>query len=122
MKALHIEFAYPPRQLSPNTGVHHMTRHRFKKAARTTAFWETRIKLGRDKFEHDGGEIPVRVTWHQVQGKPAPDADNALATVKAHLDGIAEALGVDDKHFRPSIVLGEPTPGGRVVITVGGDK
>jgi crossover junction endodeoxyribonuclease RusA len=116
---IRIGFAYPPRQLSPNTGVHHMTRHRFKKAMKSTAFWETRIALGRDKFEHDGGDIPVRITWHPVQGKVAPDADNAIATCKAHLDGIAQGLGVDDRHFRPSIEIGEPVPGGRVIFTLG---
>lgn len=115
---IRIELAWPPRQLSPNAGVHYMTRHRFKKAAKDTAFWVTKKALGRSAFKADG-PIPVRITAHPIKGKVAPDLDNCLASLKAPLDGIALGLGVDDKMFRPTIELGEPVERGRVLIQIG---
>jgi len=117
---IRIELAYPPPQLSPNRRYHHMERWRFQKAARDTAYWLTRAALGHDRFEHDGGDIPVRVTFNPIKGKARPDDDNALASMKHSLDGIALGLGVDDKHFRPSIEWAEPVPGGKVVVEIGG--
>jgi len=45
------------------------------------------------------------------------DLDNLLASMKAGLDGMADALGVDDNIFRPSIeVMAEVR--GMVVVEV----
>jgi crossover junction endodeoxyribonuclease RusA len=112
-----IELAWPPRQLSPNARCHHMEQYRFKKAAKDTAYWLTKAELGHMPFEREG-EIPVRIVAHPIAGKLAPDFDNCLASLKAPLDGIALALGVDDKLFRPTIEFAEPVSGGRIVIEV----
>jgi crossover junction endodeoxyribonuclease RusA len=33
------------------------------------------------------------------------DADNCLAAAKAGLDGMADALGVNDRHFQPITIF-----------------
>jgi crossover junction endodeoxyribonuclease RusA len=46
------------------------------------------------------------------------DLDNLLARMKAGLDGLADALGVDDTIFRPAVEWGEVRPRGGVVVTL----
>src|SRR3546814_1588637 len=46
------------------------------------------------------------------------DLDNMLASVKHAIDGIAEAIGVDDSRFSYSIARRAPIKGGRVSIVV----
>ena len=122
MNALTIELSWPVPELSPNKRLHHMALHRFKKAAREEGFWATRQAIGNAKFHHDGTSD---VLLRQVAHPPANyryDRDGIDARLKAHRDGIADALGVNDRFFRPTgIEWGEPISGGRVVITIGGD-
>ena len=47
-----------------------------------------------------GDTIPLRITF-AAPDKRHRDLDNLLACQKHALDGIAQALGVDDKQFRP---------------------
>lgn len=47
-----------------------------------------------------GDTVPLRITF-AAPDKRHRDLDNLLACVKPHIDGIAQALGVDDKQFRP---------------------
>jgi hypothetical protein len=43
-----------------------------------------------------------------------------LAAMKSALDGVAEALGVDDSRFRPILIdVGEVEKPGRVIVGVG---
>lgn len=45
------------------------------------------------------------------------DLDNALASIKAGIDGISEAWGINDKFFRPiSIDFGDVKKNGEVRI------
>ena len=67
---------------------------------------------------------PVSDTYHlKIVFHPPTNAhrdlDNCLASIKAALDGIAEAWQVNDKQFRPiTIDFGEKVKGGKIVITV----
>jgi len=46
------------------------------------------------------------------------DADNLLARSKSQIDGIADALGVDDNTFTFTFSVGEPVKGGLVKVTI----
>lgn len=47
------------------------------------------------------------------------DLDNALASIKSGLDGIAESWGVNDKMFRPiTIDFGDKVDNGHVSISI----
>ncbi len=114
-----VELAWPSKTLSPNARVHHMALYGAKRAAKDEAMWATKVALGRDKFAHDGkSDIILRQIAHPPD-KRDRDRDNLDHSLKAHRDGIALALGVDDKHFRPTgIEWGEQAKGGKIVIEV----
>jgi len=55
------------------------------------------------------------------------DWDNCVSSLKAAMDGVADALGVNDRRFRVHPVLSqEVRPGGQVVVKIcsyhGGEK
>lgn len=58
-----------------------------------------RAALGRHTLGQ-ADTYPLRITFVAPDGRHR-DLDNLLAASKASLDGIAKALGVDDKCFRP---------------------
>lgn len=62
------------------------------------------------------GRVNVRLTIHPKTANTI-DADNGIAACKAYLDGIAQALNVDDSTFNaPVLFWGLPYKGGKVVI------
>tara|TARA_R110002020_G_scaffold302595_2_gene517974 strand:- start:10372 stop:10755 length:384 start_codon:yes stop_codon:yes gene_type:complete len=101
--ALTVTLSLPPKALTPNSRPHWAAKARAVKAHRGEAFLMAgRAVAGVDK----GGqwwamvdtEIMVRATfWFRVNRRR--DRDNAQASLKSALDGIAEALGVDDSRF-----------------------
>lgn len=116
---IRVELTWPDKALWPNGGHnHHMKVHRFKKAARTEANWATRFAMQRHLYEHDGNPIAIHVVAHPKTTN-AVDAQNLIAGLKAHFDGIADALGVDDKYFAaPTVAFAEPMTNGRVIVEV----
>lgn len=64
------------------------------------------------------GRINWSVTIHPKTAH-AIDDDNARASLKAYQDGLALALGVDDKQFNaPTLTFREPIKGGLVKIEI----
>jgi crossover junction endodeoxyribonuclease RusA len=51
-------------------------------------------------WKYQGGEVALTLTY-EMDDKRHRDADNLLAASKAGIDGMAQALGVDDRHFQP---------------------
>jgi crossover junction endodeoxyribonuclease RusA len=47
------------------------------------------------------------------------DDDSMIGAFKHGRDGIADALGVNDKHFRPSYIFADPVPGGLIEARIG---
>jgi len=100
---LAVTVSLPPKALSPNTRTHWAAKARAVKAHRGEAFLMAgRAVAGVDKggqwWAKVDTEILVRATfWFRVNRRR--DRDNAQASLKAAMDGIAEALGVDDSRF-----------------------
>ena len=113
---MNVELPWPPRILSPNGRGHHMAVHKAKKKAKRIG-GEAVIAAGRPRFP-EGVPLTVTLTFHP-KTRTAPDQDNAIASLKAYLDGIAGALGVDDKLFRlQQPIMAEPVKGGRVLVSI----
>ena len=72
---------------------------------------------GRDHRPIDG-QIDVLITVYPKNRGPVPDGDNAMASCKAFLDGIADALGLNDRNFVPRVQFGERTQHGKIVISL----
>jgi hypothetical protein len=58
-----------------------------------------------------------------VRGRKRMDQQNAVGILKAHVDGIADAIGVDDRHITLATVHQDHDPAGagfvRIVIEEG---
>lgn len=63
------------------------------------------------------GDIPILIRF--VPPDRRGDRTNFPIRIKAYLDGIADALRVNDSRFVPSYQFGEPERPGGVFVTVG---
>jgi Holliday junction resolvase RusA-like endonuclease len=103
-------------KLSPNARVHWtVLSHAKKKARRDAAFAALEALQGR-KFA-GGAVIPFKVTFCPPDARHRDD-DNMVASFKAYRDGIADALGVNDRQFSPEYVFADPCKPGRVEVEI----
>lgn len=114
-----IELGWPAKALSPNARVHHMALYKAKKAAKEEAFFATKAAMHGWSFAHHGERLPFVVTAYPPTDGQSRDDDNLAASTKASRDGIARALGIDDKFFDQRLQWGEPVKGGKIVVAVG---
>lgn len=123
---IRVELPWPDKALSPNARGSHWPRTDAAKKARADAFWATRQAMGATlgpkvtKLAHDGVSDVILNQVAHPPDKRDRDRDGVDARLKAARDGISDATGINDKHFRPTgIEWGEVVPGGRIIITVG---
>lgn len=113
--SLLIELGWPAKALSPNARVHFHVKHRYAKAAKIEAGWATKF-AGVREFGGDRFDIHIRAYPPVNRNR---DADNLIASLKSHLDGIAGALGVDDSLFNaPTLEWADITQLGKIVVKV----
>ena len=93
-----IEFVlpWPPKVLSPNARVHWAKRSAAAKAYRHECGWTTKaaglLNLA------PSGQILLDIEFIEPD-RHRRDLDNMLASIKSGIDGIADALGVNDRRF-----------------------
>lgn len=69
----------------------------------------------------DTGDIPISITFYPPNRRG--DRTNFPNRIKCLIDGIADALGINDSRFVPSYHFAEPVKGpGSVVIVLGGPQ
>lgn len=90
---------WPKRVLHPNSRVHWSQRHRARKQARRDAHLLAKA-AGWHRVEWPDGRLHVWIDGY-ARDRRRRDHDGFLASLKAHLDGIADAMGVDDSRFVP---------------------
>ena len=110
---------WPSRDLHPNARVHWGRKSKAAKAAKREANVLAAAAGWHRETLPDG---PLHV-W--IDGYPTDrrrrDADGLLSSLKPALDGIALALGVDDRRFVPHPwVKDEVRKGGQVVVRITG--
>jgi len=106
-----IKLPFPAHELFPNrkNGKHWSATLRAKQKQRSEAFVITAAAFRKDfeitqkKKEWPVGDIPLSLVY-LTPDKRKRDADNMLAASKAMIDGMAQALGIDDSRFRPILV------------------
>lgn len=113
-----LEIGWPAKALNPNSREHFMTKHRFAKASKDSAYWATKAAIGRAKIEHDGERRVQFIVTAYPPDNRARDDDNLIASMKSHRDGIAKALGIDDQYFDQRLQWAEPIRLGKLVIEV----
>lgn len=110
-----VSIPWPDKGLSPNARLHRLEVARLKRAARMSAYYIAR------------GVVPAGKRWPSalhltIEFRPPDDRrrdlDNMLASCKACLDGLSDALGVDDSQWTLTLSRGPKIKGGAVNITI----
>lgn len=121
-----IRLPFPAAELFPNrkNGKHWGATNDAKECQKWDAFIATKAAsntnpLALGKFQ-DGQNIPLLLLY-LTPDKRHRDCDNMLAASKALLDGVALALGIDDKRFKPITVdwAHGPDKVGALIVAVG---
>lgn len=90
---------WPVRALHPNARVHWAVRGRAAKDARRLG-WALAIRAGAQLAEYGPGRLHVWIDGYAPDHRRR-DADGMLSSLKPLLDGIADAIGTDDRWFVP---------------------
>lgn len=104
---------WPPSALSPNARLHWTALAKAKKIYREECAWQA-ISQGWKRI--DATKLHVTLVF-VPPSRRAFDLDNCLARMKSGLDGLADVLGVDDKHWSFSISKADDV-GGMVRVSV----
>jgi crossover junction endodeoxyribonuclease RusA len=113
-----ITLPWPDRVLSPNDRPHWAAKARAVRSARIKAWAHTKVAFGAKYWHSDHGDIYLDYVFNPPDRR-ARDEDSLISSMKAHRDGIADALRVNDVRFRQgNVEIGEVIKGGRVVITI----
>lgn len=115
---------WPPTGLSPNTRQHWSKHHRSKKRYHRACMFAvleqesgTR-RTAQRRVPPPDGELVVRLHFRPPDRR-SYDRDNLIARMKAGIDGVCEALAIDDKRFGfPEGSMGPQLKGGAVVIEI----
>jgi crossover junction endodeoxyribonuclease RusA len=107
-----ITLPLPNRKLSPNARIHWRSRSSLTKKARECAKLHT--LEANDQWEWTTptfNAYRLAFYWPDKRGR---DDDNAASSCKAYRDGIADALGIDDRTLRfhgpPAMLLDRENP------------
>lgn len=116
IELLRIELPWPVTALWPNRRAHWRTLHEARKAARDDAYCLA-LDAGAD-YHTKPHTLAVEIEFCPPSRRRF-DRDNALAALKGHLDGVAEAMGVDDSKFEPiTLRRGAVVKGGKVIVSI----
>lgn len=101
-----FELPWPSAKLNPNRskGTHWTATSALRKEARHVA-----TVLASRAIPASGqpaGDVPLTITFVQPDRR-ARDRDNLLAALKPSLDGVADALGINDSRFDPATIRRE---------------
>jgi crossover junction endodeoxyribonuclease RusA len=98
---LTITLPWPDTSLMPNrkNGKHWGSTQAAKVRARQAGQYGALSALAGSKLTMQA-RMPVKITF-VAPDKRSRDLDGLLSCIKPQIDGIAQALGIDDKAFRP---------------------
>lgn len=107
---------WPPKGLSPNDRIHWAKKAKITKAYRNIS----RVLTMQAGLVAPTTERILLVMEFVPPDRRARDDDNLIASCKGLRDGIADALGIDDKRFVTQFSLsGDVARGGMVLVRLG---
>lgn len=113
-----FDLPFPPSSLSGHNNGAWYNRDKIVATYRAEAFHLTRNAKAKQGFTvPPTGDIAISFLFCPPDNRS--DRTNFAGRMKAQIDGIAEALGVNDKRFLPSYQFADPCKPGRVVVTLG---
>lgn len=112
-----IELPFPSAKLSGHHDVHWRVLQPIKAKHRDWALKATLAVRSQLKIMLlDKSDIRISFTFYPPNNRG--DRTNYPNRLKPYIDGVADALGINDKRFLPSYHFAEPTREGKVVIEV----
>lgn len=112
---IRVTLPWPKPELWPNRRTNRFELARAKKAYRTGCGWQAMQDFASRGKPQMAGRILLRLTFCPPDNRKR-DMDNMLAAMKAGIDGIADAIRVDDSRFDYQLFRGEPCKGGAVIV------
>ena len=114
---IRVELPWPHKNLSPNSRVHWAVLAQHKSRARADACYLCRDSMAGMGLHHVSTKPKVSFKFRPAD-KRRRDVDNLISSTKAHRDGIADALGIDDSNFILTAEIGEPRKPACVEVTI----
>lgn len=114
MWSLTLDLPWPAPALSPNARQHWATAARAKKAYRA--------RCRAIATQAGVGGLPAGLTRVAAfltflpPDRRGRDWDNMLASMKSGLDGLADAVGINDRDWRLAMNVADPVAGGQVLV------
>jgi len=100
--------------LAPNRPEHYREKAAARKKQRADAYLIASTIQNKPR----GETLALSIMFHPPTNHRR-DLDNCLAAIKGAIDGIADAIGIDDTNFRPiTIDFGEDCVGGKIIIEI----
>lgn len=113
-----VELPWPARALHPNARGHWAKRHAAAKTARREAFILAVQSGWREAALAPEGKLHVEIDAFPPDRRHR-DWDGVIASCKSALDGLADALRVNDRRFVPQLTLhDDPVKGGMVRVRI----
>lgn len=95
---MQVTLPWPPKELSPNARVHWSKRSKTAATYRHACYMLA-LEAGAKTGIPWDGDVHVWIDFYPPDRRHRDD-DNMISAFKSGRDGIAQALGVDDKRFR----------------------
>lgn len=111
-----ISLPFPPSTLSGHAKGHWRSKAADTKKHRGWAHYAA-LQVKRKIKIPETGDIAIRVRFVPPDGRS--DRANFPNRMKPYFDGIAEALGVNDRRFVPTFEFAAPQAPGSVEVTIG---
>ena len=116
---LEFTLPWPPSKLSPNARQHWAIKANAVKKYRRECFIETKFQV--PNVVKPQGQLTLEVEFYPPQRR-AYDRDNLLARMKSGIDGMADALGINDKEFATVVVKVADQLGSFVMVRITGEN
>lgn len=119
---LEVTLGFPPSDLSPNKRLHWAKLAKAKKRYREACWGITLEQLQQQTWSLPDGDLVLEMLF-VCPDRRTYDRDNLTARMKSGLDGMCDAIKIDDKRFATVIVKVAPEIiGGFVKIKVYGEN
>ena len=113
-----IILPWPAPELNPNSRTHYRAKAALAKEARGYGYAVASVTDGGGSLPGYRGNIATRIIFYPPDNR-GRDLDNAYASMKPYIDGLADALGINDKQLRPvTLDWCAVVAGGRVTVEI----